>query len=171
MLRLITTALMWFALAITASAEPASHPTRTEPVYFKVERAALYKRQHELLAWIGKHTKYRVDLGTPRYAFMSQDELNSFYANMNGYAAGGDVWGMYTNGTVYLNKAFQSPRDDFILLHELVHFVQWQNGAKFRCSAEMEREAYELQIKFVDEFGVGKKPDVIWMMTLRCEYL
>ena len=74
-----------------------------------------------------------------------------------------------TRGTIYLPDTFTLGRDDYILLHELVHHLQDEGGGDFACLAEREREAYALQTRFVEENGTGEKPNDIFMLMLRCD--
>lgn len=41
-----------------------------------------------------------------------------------------------------------------VLVHELVHHMQSEAGKKFACRGEMEREAYEVQIAYLDKYGL-----------------
>ncbi len=48
-------------------------------------------------------------------------------------------------------------KDQSILLHELVHYMQWKNKIypkQYGCRAETEKEAYDLQEKFLAESGM-----------------
>ena len=47
--------------------------------------------------------------------------------------------------------------DMAILLHEMVHYLQDQNNMKFRCTAEMEKDAWPIQQKYLKE-----KHDYVW---------
>lgn len=44
-------------------------------------------------------------------------------------------------------------RDRSILLHELVHHMQAESGQAYPCPGAREREAYELQARWLDERG------------------
>lgn len=57
---------------------------------------------------------------------------------------------------VYLNptlKKQDKPVHDSVLLHELVHHMQFHNGIKFRCLGELEEKAYNLQDKWLQKQG------------------
>ena len=71
-----------------------------------------------------------------------------------------DILGLYNNETktIYLSKAFwpASTRDQSILLHELVHHMQYSRNYKFYrglCKGLIEREAYDLQEKWLKKRG------------------
>jgi len=55
-----------------------------------------------------------------------------------------------------------------ILLHEMVHYLQFINGIyeKVRCFAELERDAYALQEKYVEDMGFPEenKPDPLFSL-------
>ena len=74
-----------------------------------------------------------------------------------------------SDGAIYLPDTFTLGRDDFMLLHELVHHMQDESGHKFECLAEREREAYLLQTRFVEETGTGDAPNNMFMLMLRCD--
>ena len=60
--------------------------------------------------------------------------------------------------TIYLNKEFwwASVRDQSILLHELVHHMQYSRDSEFyrkQCKGDIEKEAYDLQEIWLKERG------------------
>ncbi len=61
-----------------------------------------------------------------------------------------------TEGAVYLPRAWlpDDLRQKSALLHELVHHVQRSNDMHLPCVAAYERQAYDLQIKWLREQGV-----------------
>ena len=61
-----------------------------------------------------------------------------------------------TEGTIYLPQTWlpDDLRQKSALLHELVHHVQWSNNIDLPCVAAYERQAYDLQIKWLREQGV-----------------
>lgn len=64
--------------------------------------------------------------------------------------------------------------DDFfietILIHELVHYLQYLNAANLevKCINELERDAYRIQKEFVDYMGYPEeqKPDPLFAMII-----
>lgn len=58
--------------------------------------------------------------------------------------------------TVYLRQEWDAAnvRDRSELVHELVHHVQNVNNLKFRCPAEREKLAYDLQLAWLRDQGV-----------------
>ena len=59
--------------------------------------------------------------------------------------------------TIYMGIDFDPANSHHVsrLLHELVHYVQYQNGeGKERCRGEVEVEAYELQDRWRESEGL-----------------
>jgi hypothetical protein len=61
-----------------------------------------------------------------------------------------------TEGAIYLPRAWlpDDLRQKSALLHELVHHVQKSSNMELPCVAAYERQAYDLQIKWLREQGV-----------------
>ena len=71
-----------------------------------------------------------------------------------------NILGLYNHltKTIYLNKEFwwASVRDQSILLHELVHHMQYSRDSEFyrkQCKGDLEKEAYDLQEIWLKERG------------------
>lgn len=66
-------------------------------------------------------------------------------------------------GSIYLPKGWEPKdlRQKSALLHELVHHVQRFNNMKLPCIAAYERQAYELQIRWLREQGVADPYELI----------
>jgi len=68
-----------------------------------------------------------------------------------------DVHALYDSlsDTIYLPADWEpaSPADVSILVHELVHHLQAQSGAKFACPQERERLAYKAQARWLEQMG------------------
>jgi Domain of unknown function (DUF6647) len=58
--------------------------------------------------------------------------------------------------TIYLPETWRPDglRNQSILLHELVHHVQFFNSVRMPCDRALERQAYDLQVKWLREQGV-----------------
>ena len=131
-----------------------------------------------LMAWIAAHTDYRTDtVVPPEVVQLTAEELTREYytgvahlipedgvderVNALYAATDGEV------GTVYIMRAaeladagqFSDPMDNpiwrEILLHELVHHVQWQTGEAetWACPAAGEKEAYRLGGVYLRQVG------------------
>jgi hypothetical protein len=68
-----------------------------------------------------------------------------------------------SEGSIYLPQEWQPNdlRQKSALLHELVHHVQRFNNIDLPCVAALERQAYDLQIKWLREQGVDDPYDLI----------
>ncbi|SDD98913.1 hypothetical protein [Ruegeria marina] len=131
-----------------------------------------------LLDWIGKNSNYTIEnIPHPIVRQLSPHELTrEYYGNVahlmpddgvderiNALFAQTDG----PNGTIYIIAAehvegaaeFDHPTDNplfrEILLHELVHHVQWQTGvsANWDCLALGEPEAYQLGGRYLKQTG------------------
>lgn len=122
-----------------------------------------------LLAWIGQNTDYDMRVvNPPTIVEMTAEELTREYYGAVPHLLPADgvddrLNALYAaedgpHGTIYLLRPdtvddaeyFDDPRDNpvwrEVLLHELVHHVQWQTGAAdtWDCKSYGEREAYSL---------------------------
>jgi hypothetical protein len=132
----------------------------------------LLQRIGELVRWISARSDYPPVLATvPRLVFLPPDTIrHGFGRSSMGYNE--DTRGVraaQADGAIYLPDTFTLGRDDFMLLHELVHHLQDESGRKFECLAEREREAYRLQTRFVEETQTGDAPNDMFMLMLRCD--
>ena len=131
-----------------------------------------------LMIWISQATGWAVP-DIPKYVFLSVPEMtktayecekpsieNEHICSMDDQdIIGSDALmkplALYDtrNETIMLPLTFDidSPKDQSILLHELVHYIQWHNKlypAKYDCRQHTEKEAYDLQEKFLLESGM-----------------
>jgi hypothetical protein len=130
------------------------------------------RRVDELVRWIGANSGYPARLPrTPNFVFLSPEAIkHAFSGSSLGYSSEtSSVRAAQARGTIYLPDDFVLGRDDYILVHELVHQLQDESGKSFECLATREREAYALQSRFVDETGTGEKPNDMFMLLLRCD--
>jgi hypothetical protein len=159
--RLTFTVLLAAALLLVGVANGRAAPS-TE---------ALNQRVEELVRWIARHSDYPAILRRlPEFRFLAAEAIrHSFGGTQMGYSEKKDVMAAQIKGTIILPDSFALGRDDYMLLHELVHYLQEETGKAFACPKERELEAYRLQSAFVDETGIGHAPNDIFMMMLRCD--
>jgi hypothetical protein len=134
---------------------------------------SFFERVDEMVAWIGENSDYPGELSKPlAVAFLPRPVLNYIFfetAENASYSGQSDVKALYLErGIMLLPDDFELGEHDYILLHELVHHIQWEQEREFACLAEREREAYDLQVKWVEETGVGRVPSPLFLMMLRC---
>ena len=153
-----------FAAALLFTCVTAAHASPPE--------AELNRRVEQLVRWISENSGYPAQAKQkPEFVFLPPQTIRSAFSRKGmGYSdQTSSVRAVQVKNTIYLPDTFQLGRDDFILLHELVHHMQEETGAKFGCLAEREREAYKLQARFVSETGVGEVPNDMYMLMLRCD--
>ena len=112
-----------------------------------------------LLLWIGANSEYDVDFPQPIIVMTTQHNMcqlfgidDKFRCEVSG------LKGFYNEDqTIYLGTDFDMKNSHHIsrLLHELVHYVQYQNGVgEITCRGEIEVEAYDLQDKWRESVGL-----------------
>ena len=133
-----------------------------------------------LLEWIGDHSSYDTQhVPSPVVVQLSPEDLTrEFYTGVahlmpedgvdervNALYAAADG----PHGTIYLLAAdtyedahhFDDPMENplwrEVLLHELVHHVQWQSGEAddWRCASQGEFEAYQLGGQYLKQISVA----------------
>lgn len=110
----------------------------------------------------------------PAYIFLNPAELSYvFYQGFDqGYtgAEGNNIKAVYEPGIIFLSEQFELGKHDAVLLHELVHHKQYEDGRKYPCVAASEEDAYLLQNAYIDETGMGEKSDpVLTFFARQCE--
>ena len=152
------------AVALMLACAPASAASPSE---------AFLQRVDALVRWIAANSGYAAELKqTPRFVFLTPEAIRHSFSGSSsmGYAdQTSAVQAAQTRGTIYLPESFALGRDDYILVHELVHHLQDESGKRFACLAAREREAYVIQTKFVQETGIGETPNDMFMLMLRCD--
>ena len=75
------------------------------------------------------------------------------------FEAGSNILALYDRKTktILLKKSWnaESIVDRSILLHELVHHLQYENEIVDRCKGEIEQEAYEVQDEWLKQYGTN----------------
>jgi hypothetical protein len=126
----------------------------------------LHRRMEELARWIDENSAYGEIERMPAIIYLTHAELNyiAYNSTEQGYGAQDDVRALYMDRTIFLPDNFQLGRDDFIVVHELVHHLQHEAGMEFECVGASERDAYRLQGEFVEEVGTGTRPDPLFVL-------
>jgi len=124
-----------------------------------------------LLAWIGAHTGAAVP--TTRVELPAVERLDPAAMGHVVYPqASGErlrqrtILGAYdvhkgVNGTIYLSTDLDlaDEASHEVLVHELVHFLQYRSGKSFRCFGRMEAEAYAVTRAWLAERGLPDRHD------------
>lgn len=130
------------------------------------------RRVEELVRWISSKSNYPPKLRQmPEFVFLPPQTIRQTFSRSSlGYSdQTSSIRAVQVKGTIYLPDTFKVGQDDYMLMHELVHHIQDESGIKFGCLAEREREAYGLQMQFVEETGTGESPNDMFMLMLRCD--
>ena len=116
--------------------------------------ASVEEQMEKHLAWLISKTGYKFSTERPIIAYAEPAVISAI--------AGGnpDVIAVYPGGgVIVLPFAFLKDPKEYILVHELVHFLQDVNGVKLPCVEAYEKEAYELTNEWIKEFRpLGVKP-------------
>lgn len=90
-----------------------------------------------LMLWLDDATPYDVGITQPKVVLLTNWELCEHYGVTSITLCDRmKLKGFYDrDGTIYMLKGFNPDNeyDQSRLLHELVHYVQWENGQQARC--------------------------------------
>ena len=125
-----------------------------------------------ILVWIAANSGYEVTDSQPNVVMVEPYVLCQLYGvHEQKQCEMLKIKGIYNKEfTIYLRNNFDinDVEDRSRLAHELVHWVQWQNGhnEKTHCMGKLEVEAYELQDKWRAQYGLAQKRDDFTMLML-----
>jgi len=124
-----------------------------------------------VLTWISANSSYNVEQFTPNLTFTEPSNICANYGiNHKGRCDASQLVAFYNKkNTIYLPLEFnhQSKEDQSILVHELVHYLQWSsNKNKQVCLGKLEVEAYELQDKWRTSHNMESTLDPFKMIML-----
>lgn len=132
-----------------------------------------------LLLWIGANSSLPTErVILPQVKFISSEEMSQIF-NVNVDCSDTTVKALYhiKNKIIYLHEDWDQSNliDRSFLLHELVHHRQRKEG--YECREKKEKEAYELQFKYLRENDV-KDPkkvlnigDLFYVIITSCEII
>lgn len=123
-----------------------------------------------IVEWIFENSPYdRMDT-MPAFVKVPRTTINYIvYSQLpEGYQQQDCINALYTPPIILLAEDFETVGCNFTLVHELVHHLQWESAAEFRCTLEAEREAYEIQALWVMETGIGEMPSPLFLRRLTC---
>ncbi len=129
-----------------------------------------------MLLWIGSHTGYNIDVSAPNIVITESYHMCRLYGiKQFGQCDAAKLMGFYDKDlTIYLHAAFDIRRDSDRgrLVHELVHYIQWQNNKhNSSCLGLLEVEAYRVQDKWLVKHGKAPQADEfkLAMMSASCD--
>lgn len=139
-----------------------------EPANQSLAYSQLKAKERELLSYIALRTGQPVHHISPDYEFWTPEEINRAYYG-DSYENQSDVIALAKDGDIILAQGYDVEAEPEVLLHELFHVVVTENEIQYRCRAEEERAAYDLQIEYADEIGFGRKPSPLFLLFLNCD--
>lgn len=129
-----------------------------------------------LMTWLSSHSGYDTRLDLPNIVMTERFNMCAQYGiSTHSSCEAAGLQGFYDkNVTIYLRRDFDKndPRDQARLLHELIHYVQWQhNRHQQECLGKLEVEAYELQDLWQVQQGYTATSDTfkLMMLSAACE--
>ena len=148
-----------------------SKPSRIDPMRSSIgdfDRLALAELQAEMLRWIGDHSPYDVSELFDQLPTVTFCDHGATYIYKGKPMHFGDrLAGVYddVDEQICLAKPWDinNKRDQSVLLHELIHFVQFRSKGWF-CPQKTEWEAYKLQEAWMRENGL--EPNFNWAFIL-----
>ena len=123
-----------------------------------------------LMLWIGANTSYSVDLSLPEVIRMDRAPLEYQYFQGK-VPKDSDIHGFYNlkDKKIYIRGEYPlgHPWAQGLLLHELLHYVQDMNREVFLCIAEMEKDVWPLQQKYLKEVhNYDWEYDALWYIVI-----
>jgi hypothetical protein len=142
--------------------ETPDRPNNDSNLHIKsVEEAATF------IAWIVEKTGWTVREAPP-IRFIPYAELVKIFSG--GKSTDYHVEALYseTDHTIYLPDSWRPDnlRDRSVLLHELVHHLQYLNNVRATCPTEYEFQSIELQVTWLREQGADDPLDLLGISPL-----
>ena len=107
-----------------------------------------------LMIWIGANSTLDTNHDIPVVLFLTQEQMEQMYYGDHERQKD-SLHGLYNteDNVIILPDTWdrRRPWDLGVLLHEMVHYLQDQNNMVFACMANMERDAWPLQKKYLTE--------------------
>jgi len=130
-----------------------------------------------LLLWIGDNSQHDIFLKLPNISQVEPQNMCRQYTRGNSYQCDPEkLIGFYDKAdTIFLNLDFtaETLNEQSQLLHELIHFVQWENMSPSEnyCLGEVEAEAYRLQNRWRAQHNLKPVSDefTLMMLAASCE--
>ena len=115
-----------------------------------------------LMLWIGSNTDYNTDFPVPHVERMGIIMEEIIFPNYEGFYD-------YKKNIIYIRRGLDI-KDSWtqgVLLHEVIHYLQDMNNAQFECTAEMEKDAWPLQKKYLKEVhNYIWNYDILWYLVI-----
>jgi hypothetical protein len=110
-------------------------------------------------AWTAAELELAVPQELPRVVFSTPARMLELrYGSAEGSAGAADVVALYDleRRTIHLARGWTgaTPAELSVLVNEMVHHVQAAAGLEFACPGARETEAYALQARWLEQFGL-----------------
>jgi hypothetical protein len=175
--RRIIAAIAFVAISVLsdANANDVSSVQHGQEASHQVDAAQMAKSLFdEVIVWISANFDLPAKSDRPQIRFVTQTEMmrirtadrmrwRGFVQEEPAAENERNVVAIYdtSSRTIYLpeNWRGESPADQSILVHEMVHHLQNLAGVKFECPAAREKTAYLAQDKWLARFGKSLEND------------
>ena len=114
------------------------------------------------MIWVGANTDYKIDFPVPQVERMNVIMSQIIFPNYEGFYD-------YKKNIIYIRKGLDIDKawTQGVLLHEVIHYLQDMNNAQFKCTAEMEKDAWPLQKKYLKEVhNYIWDYDILWYLVI-----
>ena len=124
-----------------------------------------------LMIWLGANTTLDTNHDIPKVVFLPQEKMEQIYYVDEPEKLPNELHGIYDtdSDTIILRDTWdrRKPWDMGVLLHEMVHYLQDMNNLEFNCTAEMEKDAWPIQQKYLkDQHDYVWEYDGLWYMVI-----
>lgn len=130
------------------------------------------RRIRELITFVEQHSSYHSPGYLPTFRYHSLKEINQTVQG-DEYRGTITAYAYFLRGSdlITLFEGFAFKRDDDVMVHEIVHWLQEINGAEFPCKERREAEAFRIQLAFIEQTGIQSpipKVDIQEQTSLIC---
>ena len=108
-----------------------------------------------LMIWLAANTTLDTNHDIPKVVFLPQDKMEQLYYVDEPDKLPNELHGLYDtdSDTIILRDTWdrRKPWDMGVLVHEMVHYLQDMNSMDFQCTAQMEKDAWPIQQKYLKD--------------------
>ena len=124
-----------------------------------------------LMIWLGANTTLDTNHDIPKVVFLPQEKMEQIYYVDEPEKLPNELHGIYDtdSDTIILRDTWdrRKPWDMGVLVHEMVHYLQDMNSMDFQCTAQMEKDAWPIQQKYLkDQHNYDWEYDSLWYMVI-----
>ena len=124
-----------------------------------------------LMIWLGANTTLDTNHDIPKVVFLPQEKMEQIYYVDEPEKLPNELHGIYDtdSDTIILRDTWdrRKPWDMGVLVHEMVHYLQDMNNVDFQCTAQMEKDAWPIQQKYLkDQHDYDWEYDSLWYMVI-----